>query len=85
MKCWYSDDITSCDSIGGIFWNDSGSTEAVVAAVADAIAAVVAAREAVVLEEAVADDVATAADVSDVGSTVPPTGLDVAFVTIIEM
>ena len=44
------------------------------AAVADAIAAFVAARE--VVEDAVADVDATAADVSDVGS--PPTGLDIA-------
>ena len=71
-------DITSWDSIGGILWNVSGSTDDAVAAVAEAIAAVVAARDDVVLEDAVTADEATAADVSDAGSTVPPTGLDVA-------
>ena len=70
-------DITSWDSIGGILWNVSGSTDDVVAA-AEAMAAVVAARDDVVLEDAVTADEATAADVSDAGSTVPPAGLDVA-------
>ena len=69
-------DITSWDSIDG--WNVSGSTEDACAAVAEAIAAVVAARDDVVLEDAGTADEATAADVSDAGSTVPPTGLDVA-------
>jgi hypothetical protein len=68
-------DITSWDSIGGILWNVSGSMDDAVAAVAEAIAAVVAARDDVVLEDATADE-ATAADVSDAGSPVPPAGLD---------
>ena len=50
--------MTSCDSIGGIFWNVKGSIEEAVAALADAIAAVVAAREAVVLDDVATDDAA---------------------------
>ena len=42
------------------------------------MAAVVAAKEDVLLEEAAAVDAATAADVSDVISPVAPPGLDVA-------
>ena len=47
------------------------------AAVADAKAAVVAARDDVVLEDAVADEEASALVASDEGSTEPPAGLDV--------
>ena len=49
------------------------------AAVADAKAAVVAARDDVVLEDAVADEEASALVASDEGSTEPPAGLDVGY------
>ena len=72
-------DITSCDSsVGGILWNVKGSTEAAVSALADAIAAVVADKDDVVVEDAVADDEATADAFSDAGSTFPA-GLEVAY------
>ena len=78
LKYWWSVEITSCDSkVGGILWNVKGSTEEAVAAVADAKAAVVAARDDVVLEDAVADEEASALVASDEGSTEPPAGLDV--------
>lgn len=47
------------------------------AAVADAKAAVVAARDDVVLEDTVADEEASALVASDEGPTEPPAGLDV--------
>ena len=72
-------DITSCDSsVGGILWNVNGSTEAAVSALAEAIAAVVAEREDVVAEDAVAEDGTTDVEFSDTGSMFPPTGLEVA-------
>ena len=72
-------DITSCDSsVGGILWNVNGSTEAAVSALAEAIAAVVAERDDVVVEDAVAEDEAAAGALSDAGSTFPA-GLEVAY------
>ena len=73
-------DITSCDSsVGGMLWNVNGSTDAAVSALAEAIAAVVAEREDVVAEDAVAAEDDTAdTELSDTGSMFPSAGLDVA-------
>ena len=62
-----------------MLWNVNGSTDAAVSALAEAIAAVVAEREDVVAEDAVAAEDDTAdTELSDTGSMFPSAGLDVA-------